>query len=252
MSLTLQRRRKPHDMTSRLVQIAQDVLNLKLTPAQLQMFATYSAELQDWNSRINLTAITEPEDIEARHFADSLTPLLVMRPLKPGARIIDVGTGGGFPGLPLKIAYPAIDLTLVEATGKKVDFLRHIAETLGLTGVTFVNERAEAIGQDAAHRERYDWVLARAVANMSTLVEYLLPLARVGGHMLAMKGESAPQETAEAQAAIQLLGGHLVQLTPVELPFVVESRYLVDVEKIAQTPPKYPRRPGMPNKRPLS
>lgn len=238
-------------MLPRLAQIAEEMLGIKLTPLQLRMFHTYSEELQAWNEKVNLTAITEPEAIEVRHFADSLTTLMVMRPRTPGLRVIDVGTGAGFPGIPLKIVCPAIELTLVEATGKKVDFLRHIVETLKLGQVTLVNERVETIGQMPEHREQYDWALARAVASMNTLMEYLLPLVKVGGHALAMKGESGPQETSEAQEAIRLLGGRLVQLTPVELPTVAETRYLVDVEKIAQTPPKYPRRPGMPNKRPL-
>lgn len=238
-------------MLPRLTRIAEEMLGIKLTPPQLHMFRTYSEELQAWNEKVNLTAITEPEAIEVRHFADSLTTLLVMRPRTPRLRVIDVGTGAGFPGIPIKIVCPAIELTLVEATGKKVDFLRHIVETLKLGQVTLVNERVETIGQMPEHREQYDWVLARAVASMNTLMEYLLPLAKVGGHALAMKGESAPQETSEAQEAIRLLGGRLVQLTPVELPTVAETRYLVDVEKIAQTPPKYPRRPGVPTKRPL-
>ncbi|HOA24054.1 MAG TPA: 16S rRNA (guanine(527)-N(7))-methyltransferase RsmG [Aggregatilineales bacterium] len=238
-------------MLPRLAQIAEEMLGIKLTPLQLRMFHTYSEELQAWNEKVNLTAITEPEAIEVRHFADSLTTLMVMRPRTPGLRVIDVGTGAGFPGIPLKIVCPAIELTLVEATGKKVDFLQHIVETLKLGPVTLVNERVETIGQMPEHREQYDWALARAVASMNTLMEYLLPLVKVGGHALAMKGESGPQETSEAQEAIRLLGGRLVQLTPVELPTVAETRYLVDVEKIAQTPPKYPRRPGMPNKRPL-
>lgn len=238
-------------MLPRFARIAEEMLGLKLTPPQLQMFSTYSEELQAWNEKVNLTAITEPEAIEVRHFADSLTTLLVMRPRTPGLRVIDVGTGGGFPGIPIKIVCPSIEMTLVEATGKKVDFLRHMVETLKLSQVRLVNERAETIGQMPEHREQYDWVLARAVASMDTLMEYLLPLARVGGHVLAMKGESGPQETSEAQEAIRLLGGRLVQLTPVELPTVAETHYLVDVEKVAQTPPKYPRRPGMPNKRPL-
>ncbi len=238
-------------MMPRLAQIARDLLDLKLTPGQLQLFQTYADELLAWNAHTNLTAITEPEEIEMRHFADSLTCLLVMRLRKPGMRVIDVGTGGGFPGIPLKIACPSIELTLVEATGKKVDFLRHIVDRLKLTGVTLVNDRAESIGHLPEHREQYDWVLARAVAGMSALMEYLLPLARLGGHALAMKGETGPQEAAEAENAIRLLGGRLVQLTPVELPTIAETRYLVDVEKIASTPPRYPRRPGMPNKRPL-
>lgn len=238
-------------MMERLARTAYELLSLRLSASQLQAFRRYADELIDWNQRVNLTAITDPADIEVRHFVDSLSCLRVMKPRAPGLRVIDVGTGAGFPGLPVKIVCPNVDLTLVEATGKKVAFLRHVVEVLGLEGVTLVNERVEALGQMAEHRERYDWALARAVAGMPTLAEYLLPLCRVGGHCLAQKGESAHQEVAGAQRALELLGGHLVQVTPVELPTVAETRYLVDVEKVAATPPRYPRRVGVPAKRPL-
>ena len=235
----------------RLVETLRSLLSLSLSPAQLTAFQCYSDELRAWNERVNLTAITDPAGIEMRHFADSLTCLLAIRP-QPGMRVIDVGTGAGFPGLPLKIAYPALDVTLVEATGKKVEFLRHIVTTLRLEGVRLVNERAEDIGQMPDHREHYDWAVARAVAGMPVLAEYLLPLCRVGGRALAQKGESAHAETVEAERAIHLLGGRLAQITPVELPTVAETHYLVTLEKVAATPPQYPRRPGMPAKKPLS
>jgi 16S rRNA (guanine527-N7)-methyltransferase len=238
-------------MMGQLVQVVLDLFNLRLTPTQVQAFEVYAQELLLWNRHTNLTAITEPEEIEIKHFVDSLSCLRVFRPHPPTQRVIDVGTGAGFPGLPLKIVYPMLDLTLVEATGKKVDFLRHVVDRLGLRRVTLINDRAETLGQMPEHREQYHWVLARAVAAMPTLAEYLLPLCKVGGHCLPQKGESAPQEVAEAQHAIGLLGGRLVQLTPLELPTVVETRYLVDIVKIAATPPAYPRRPGIPAKRPL-
>jgi 16S rRNA (guanine527-N7)-methyltransferase len=238
-------------MISRLAEYVQSMVNLQLSAAQLKAFQVYADELMAWNEHTNLTAITDPDAVATRHFVDSLTCLLVIRPRGP-LRVIDVGSGAGFPGLPLKIAYPALDMVLVEATGKKVDFLRHIAARLKLEGVTTIHERAETLGHLPEHRERYDWVLARAVAAMSTLAEYLLPLCRVGGHCLPQKGESAPQEVAEAQAAIGLLGGRVARLKAVELPAVAETHYLIDIEKIAATPPRYPRRPGMPAKRPLS
>lgn len=233
-----------------LAQAAFDLLGLRLTEQHLRSFAIYAEELTSWNRRVNLTAITDPKGIELRHFLDSLSCLLVL-PISPHLRVCDVGTGAGFPGLPIKIVHPDIQLTLVESTGKKVRFLEHIIQHLGLDGVTLVNARVEEVGQQAEHRESYDWVLARAVAGMPVLVEYLLPLCRLGGHALAQKGEDAHQEVAEAQQAISLLGGRVEQFTTVELPTVAETRYLVDIAKVVASPPAYPRRPGRPAKRPL-
>lgn len=234
-----------------LDQIATDQLGLKLSAAQMRAFRRYSDELRAWNERVNLTAITDPVEIEVRHFADSLTCLLAMKPPLSGVRIIDVGSGAGFPGLPIKICCPGARVTLLEATGKKVAFLEHIVRVLGMESITPINERAEILGHAVAHRELYDWALARAVASMSTLAEYLLPFCKIGGHCLALKGESAAQEVADAQHAITVLGGRIVQLTPVELPTVVETHYLVNIVKVAATPPRFPRRAGMPAKKPL-
>jgi 16S rRNA (guanine527-N7)-methyltransferase len=232
-----------------LIAGARTLLNLELTPAQLAAFQLYADELRAWNEKSNLTAITDPHGIQIKHFLDSLSLLKVMRPA--GQAVVDVGTGAGFPGLPLKIVCPDIRLTLIEATGKKIAFCEHIVAALKLSGVTVVKARAEELGQDPAHRERYDWVLARAVAEMPVLAEYLLPLAKRGGRVLAQKGEGAPAETHSAESAIRKLGGELEQLTPVELPGIVETRYLVVLKKCAATPPAYPRRPGTPTKAPL-
>ncbi len=228
-------------------------LNLKLTDDHLAAFETCYRELIDWNQRFNLTAITDREGVLVRHFLDSLSCLKVLprEKLAAGARVIDVGSGAGFPGLPLKIVCPAMQLTLLEATHKKVVFLRHLIRELGLRRVQVIHGRAEELGRNPAHREQYDWAIARAVAEMSTLVEYLLPLVRVGGAMLAQKGEAAAAEVHDADAAIITLGGKVRQLVPVELRGLAETRYLVVVDKVAATPEKYPRRPGMPKKRPL-
>ena len=225
-------------------------LGVRLSTAQLAALARYEQELVDWNSRVNLTAIHSSQEIRTKHFLDSLTCLLAFRDIPP-ERLIDVGTGAGFPGIPLKILYPKMQLTLVESVGKKVDFCRHIVRTLNLTNVDVVQDRAEALGQLPAHREKYDWAVARAVAILPVLAEYLLPLVRVGGGMLAMKGESGPAEAHAAEHALRVLGGHLRQLVPVTLPGVVEERYLVVVDKVAATPNSYPRRVGQPAKKPL-
>ncbi len=233
-----------------LAQQARTLLGIQLSSRQLNALEIYERELLHWNEHTNLTAIREPEQIRIKHFLDSLTCLMVMRETPP-ARIVDVGTGAGFPGLPLKIIYPAMQLTLVESVGKKADFCRHVVQTLGLDGVQVVQERAEVLGQMAEHRQQYDWALARAVAVMNVLVEYLLPLVRIGGAALALKGESAPAEAHASEHATRLLGGHLRKLIPITLPGVVEDRYLVVIDKVAATPNAYPRRVGMPSKHPL-
>jgi 16S rRNA (guanine527-N7)-methyltransferase len=165
--------------------------------------------------------------------------------------MIDVGTGAGFPGIPLKIIYPNMQLTLVESVGKKVAFCKHIVTLLSLENVEVVHARAEEIGQQAGYREKYDWAVARAVAQLNVLSEYLLPLVKVGGMALAQKGESGPAEAQSAEKAMKLLGGKLKQLIPVNLPGVADDRYLVLMDKDAATPPKYPRKPGIATKTPL-
>ena len=233
-----------------MAQLAHSILGIQLTPSALSALSAYEGELLAWNERVNLTAIREPGKIRVKHFLDSLTCLLAMRD-KSMERVIDIGTGAGFPGLPLKIVCPSMQLTLVESVGKKADFCRHMAQVLGLQGVEVVQERAEILGQDPNYRERYDWSLTRAVAIMPVLAEYQLPLVRIGGSMLAMKGENAPAEAQSADNALRLMGGHLRRLIPVTLPGVAEERYLIVVDKIHTTPHKYPRRPGVAAKRPL-
>lgn len=237
----------------RLAHAAKQLLGHDLTAPQAAAFRVYAAELAEWNEKFNLTAIKTPAEVEIKHFADSLSCLLALRQ-RPEKRqsLIDIGTGAGFPGVPLKIMWPDLRLTLVESVGKKVTFLEHLIKKLDLKEVTVIKARAEEIGREPAHREKYDWAVARAVAEMRTLLEYLLPLAKVGGRVLAQKGENAPAETQSAERAASLLGGCLAQVMPVELPGVVEARYLVVFDKVAATPGRYPRRPGVPGKEPLS
>ncbi|TET85256.1 MAG: 16S rRNA (guanine(527)-N(7))-methyltransferase RsmG, partial [Anaerolineales bacterium] len=225
-------------------------MGLKLTAGQLKAFDWYASELVVWNQRFNLTAIKDLPGIEVKHFLDSLTCLLAMRP-GPAGRVVDIGTGAGFPGLPLKIVCPQIQLTLVESIGKKVEFCRHVVRSLELRGVEVVQARVERVGHQPKHRQGYDWALARAVAGVSVLVEYLLPLLRLGGRAILLKGEKAPAETHAAEGALRILGGRVDQLISIELPTVVETRHLVVVDKVAATPSKYPRRSGIPAKRPL-
>ncbi len=233
-----------------LARRAEELFGIRLSGSQLVALMTYERELLAWNRRYNLTAIRDQEGIRTKHFLDSFSCVLAWG-ANPPERLIDVGTGAGFPGIPLKIIYPSMHLTLVDSVGKKVKFCRHMVEKLHLDKVTVIQARAEEIGQMEEHRERYDWAVARAVARMRVLAEYLLPLVRLGGVALAQKGESGPAEVHAAERAIQVLGGHVRQLLPVTLPGVVEERYLVVIDKIAATPPLYPRRPGVPTRRPL-
>lgn len=230
-------------------------LGLRLTPAQRDAFQLYYDELVRWNKKFNLTAITEYEQVQIRHFLDSLSCLLATESrqalAQPGARVIDVGTGAGFPGIPLKLIYSVAHLTLVEATHKKVTFLEHVISTLGLQSAIAIHGRAEELAHEPAHRERYDLALARAVAELPVLVEYALPFCKVGGWFIAQKGEAGAGEAWSAQQAIMLLGGELRRVMPVELPGLPEDRSLVIIEKVSPTPSNYPRRTGVPARRPL-
>lgn len=226
-------------------------LNIHLTPGQIDQFETYLALLLDWNRRLNLTAVRDPELIRYRHFLDSLTCVLAIGSPHGPFSLVDVGSGAGFPGIPLKIFYPQMQLTLVESVGKKARFLEAVVAELGVSDTAVHTERAEVLGQMASFREQYDWAAARAVAELRVLAEYLLPLCQLGGHMLAQKGPAAPQEVAAAMPAIKTLGGDTPILTPVRLPDKADAQLLVVVRKTAVTSPKYPRRPGIPGKRPL-
>jgi 16S rRNA (guanine527-N7)-methyltransferase len=229
---------------------AQTLFNIHLSGRQVTALGIYEKELLEWNQKFNLTAIRDVESIRTKHFLDSFSCALAWKAFPPH-QLIDIGTGAGFPGIPLKILYPSMKLTLVESVGKKAMFCQHIVRVLGLEQVEVIQARAEDLGQNPGHREKYDWAIARAVANLNVLSEYLLPLVRLGGTMLAQKGESGPAEAQSAEEAMKLLGGKLKQLIPVNLPSVAEDRYLVVVEKVAATPPNYPRKPGIPMKQPL-
>jgi len=234
----------------KFVQDARELFNVHLTGRQVLALVTYEKELLEWNQKFNLTAIRDTESIRTKHFLDSFSCVLAWKASPPN-HLIDVGTGAGFPGIPLKILYPNLKLTLVESVRKKVMFCQHIVSLLGLEHVNVLQARAEDLGQDPQNREKFDWAVARAVANLNVLSEYLIPLVKVGGAMLAQKGESGPAEAQSAEGAMKLLGGKLKQLIPVNLPGVADDRYLVVVDKIAATPPKYPRKPGVPGKQPL-
>lgn len=223
---------------------------ITLTPKQLDQFSLYEKVLLEWNGKINLTAIRDVPGIRSKHFLDSISVTRVFESVPP-VSMIDVGTGAGFPGIPLKILFPSLHLVLVESIGKKANFCQLVIDSLGLKDVEVFTGRAEDIARTPGYREKFEFAIARAVANMPVLVEYLLPLVRIGGKMIAQKGSSAFEETHTAANSIQVLGGELENIISVELPGVSDERFLVVIKKTAATPPQYPRFAGLPAKRPL-
>jgi 16S rRNA (guanine527-N7)-methyltransferase len=235
--------------------VGAEALGLRLLPGQVEAFQVYLEDLVAWNQRFNLTTITDPEQVETRHFLDSLSVLQAEEARKilssSGARAIDIGSGGGFPGIPLAIVYPQVAMTLVEATGKKVCFLEHVAQRLGLKGVVAIHGRAEDVAHDASHRERYGLALARAVAELPVVLEYALPFCQIGGCLVAQRGQEGDAEARAALKAISLLGGAVLRADPVRVPGMPEGPTLVVIKKTCPTPSRYPRRAGIPSKRPL-
>jgi 16S rRNA (guanine527-N7)-methyltransferase len=227
-------------------------LGVQLSAGQLEQFQTYYLELVEWNRRINLTTITDYEEVQTKHFLDSLTVILALKQCSKYQHlsVIDVGTGAGMPGLPLKIALPPIRLTLLDATAKKAAFLEHLKRKLALDFEIPVG-RAEETAHSDRHRERYGIVLSRAVAPMRTLVELTLPFCKIGGTFIALKKGEISEEIGQAENAIGVLGGSLKEVNPVELEELFDQRLLVVIDKVSATPSGYPRRAGMPSKRPL-
>jgi len=221
--------------------------SLNPTPAQRRALARYVTLLCQANQKMNLTAYRDPDAIWLHLITDALSPIPLGLDLT-GQRAVDVGSGAGIPGVPLGLWFPQATMTLMEATQKKARFLARLGTELGRP-FQVLAQRAEVVGQDPEHREQYDWAFARAVAPLPTLLEYMAPLVRVGGHLLAYKGSQAEAEQQQAARAMQILGVELERITPVQgLPY---PRVLVWMRKVRATPPRYPRRPGRPAKRPL-
>ena len=226
-------------------------MGIALSEEQVRQFETYYDLLIEWNNVMNLTAITEESEVITKHFTDSASLIkAVPSILNASLKIADIGTGAGFPGIPLKILNPQLEIVLMDSLNKRIRFLNEVTEKLGLTGITAVHGRAEAIGQNLQYREQFDMCVSRAVANMATLSEYCLPLVKQGGRFIAYKSEKAEEELRGAEGAIRKLGGEVKDICSFRLPNSDERR-LVLGEKTKATPKKYPRKAGTPAKEPL-
>lgn len=224
----------------------------KLSSKQKEQFATYYNKLIEFNKKVNLTRITDKNEVYLKHFFDSITPLLEFSDLFKGEKsLCDVGAGAGFPSLPIKILCPDLSITIVDSLGKRLKFLDELVSDLSLDKVTLVHSRAEDAGQNKNLREKFDLVTGRAVARMSVLSEYCLPLAKVDGYLVALKGPKAQDELAEAKNAIEVLGGSIKEVKELTLPDTDDERTLIVVKKVKATPKKYPRQAGTPNRKPL-
>ena len=223
-------------------------IDINLTVEQLWKFYSYMELLIEWNEKINLTAIIEPEEIILKHFIDSLT---IYKYIEKDNKVVDVGTGAGFPGIPLKIANPELKITLVDSLNKRLIFLQDVINKLQLKNVEIIHARAEDFGQNKKFREKFDIATSRAVANLYTLSEYLIPLVKLNGKCICMKAGDADQEIDEAKKAINVLGGTIKEVENFMLPQSDIGRTVIIINKERNTPTKYPRKAGMPSKDPI-
>ncbi len=229
-------------------------LGIELDDERQKLFELYYQELLDWNKRINLTTIIDYETVQLKHFLDSLTVILVLTKEEltaPGLTIVDIGTGAGFPGIPLKIVLPQIKLALIDSTAKKTTFIRHLVKKMKLLDVNVITGRAEEVAHYPLYRQQFKLVVSRALAPMSTLVELTLPFCQVGGKFVAHKKGKIDEEIRGAAGALDIMGGKITQVKKIGIEELGNERYLVVVRKIRQTPDKYPRRSGMPSKKPI-
>ncbi|CAM3631024.1 16S rRNA (guanine(527)-N(7))-methyltransferase RsmG [Marinicrinis lubricantis] len=224
---------------------------LDVSAEQLEQFELYYRILVEWNEKMNLTGITERAEVYEKHFFDSLTPAFEMD-FTGEMKVIDIGSGAGFPGIPLKIMFPQLSLTILDSLNKRIQFLHHVVSELRLTDVQCVHGRAEEYGRNIAFRDRYDVAFARAVARLSVLNEFCLPFVREGGTFISMKGSQADEEISEAEFSIKVLGAKLDRTITLTLPIEKSVRSIILIRKVKGTPGKYPRKPGLPLKQPLT
>ncbi len=224
------------------------LLGIDVSEEMAQKLLTYSELLKEWNEKINLTAITDDEGIAIKHFLDSATAICTG---KVGEKVIDVGTGAGFPGMVLKILKPDIKITLLDSLNKRINFLNEVVKECSLSDVKTVHLRAEDGGQNAEHREKYDTAVSRAVANLTVLAEYCLPYVKVGGYFLALKGPVADEELKDARKAIGILGGEVLQVFDAKIPFSELNHKIIIIKKVRHTPMKYPRKAALITKNPI-
>ena len=224
------------------------VLSVRFSVEQMEQFYKYMNLLIEWNEKMNLTAIIEPSEIILKHFIDSIT---ILKDIKDGSTVVDVGTGAGFPGIPLSIMNPTLKITLVDSLNKRLIFLQEVIKELNLKNVELIHARAEEFGRNKKYREKFDIATSRAVANLATLSEYLLPLVKINGQAISMKAGNASQEIEEAQKAIKTLGGHINRIDEFYLPQTDIARTIIIINKIKETPNQYPRKAGTPSKEPI-
>lgn len=222
--------------------------NIEINDEQIEKFDLYMKLLLEWNEKINLTAITEKDDIILKHFVDSLT---ILKYVDESDKIIDIGTGAGFPGIPIKIMNEEANITLLDSLNKRINFLNIVINELKLDNIVAIHGRAEELARNKAHREKYDVAVSRAVANLSTLTEYMLPFIKVGGKCICMKGANVKEEIDKAKNAIKKLGGQIEIVDNFYLSENDNERNIVIIKKIKETEPKYPRKAGIPSKEPL-
>lgn len=235
------------EIFSEELEIAAKQIEIELTKEQIEKYYNYMNLLLEWNEKINLTAIIDPKEMILKHFVDSLT---IAKYIKDDEKLIDVGTGAGFPGIPLSIVKENTDIVLLDSLNKRINFLEEVKENLKLENITTIHGRAEEFGKNKNEREKYDIATSRAVASLNILLEYLLPLVKVGGRAICMKGSNI-EEIENAKNALEILGGKIEKIEEITLPNSDIKRNIIIVKKVKNTPSKYPRKPGTPSKEPI-